>query len=187
MKVHYEYGGEGEFKRNRRRYLKSRRNTRRDIEFIEKEEKVLINKRPFRLAEEYWDTLGPGLTTGAADDDPRASRPTRRRARSTASSSSGSPLHLSLHGGGAGDVRAHRDRERQGSRRISAALSAARALSGHWLLFFANTLNIGADLGAMAPRRASSSQNSASNSSSSSSLSVSSSRYSRPMRGMQNI
>ena len=21
-------------------------------------------------AEEYWDTLGPGLTTGAADDDP---------------------------------------------------------------------------------------------------------------------
>lgn len=38
--------------------------------FIEKEEKVLISKRPFKLAEEYWDTLGPGLTTGAADDDP---------------------------------------------------------------------------------------------------------------------
>ncbi len=40
------------------------------IEFVEKEGKTLINKRPFKLAEEYWDTLGPGLTTGAADDDP---------------------------------------------------------------------------------------------------------------------
>lgn len=40
------------------------------IVFVEKEEKILINKRPFKLAEEYWDTLGPGLTTGAADDDP---------------------------------------------------------------------------------------------------------------------
>lgn len=25
---------------------------------------------PFKKAEEYWNTLGPGLTTGAADDDP---------------------------------------------------------------------------------------------------------------------
>lgn len=41
-----------------------------EIEFVEREEKVLISKRPFKLAEEYWDTLGPGLTTGAADDDP---------------------------------------------------------------------------------------------------------------------
>lgn len=40
------------------------------IAFAQKEEKILINKRPFKLAEEYWDTLGPGLTTGAADDDP---------------------------------------------------------------------------------------------------------------------
>lgn len=40
------------------------------IVFVEKEEKILINKKPFKLAEEYWDTLGPGLTTGAADDDP---------------------------------------------------------------------------------------------------------------------
>ena len=41
-----------------------------EIEFVEKEEKIFINKKPFKLAEEYWDTLGPGLTTGAADDDP---------------------------------------------------------------------------------------------------------------------
>ncbi|MDO8593602.1 MAG: divalent metal cation transporter [bacterium] len=40
------------------------------IIFIEKEEKILISRKPFQLAEEYWDTLGPGLTTGAADDDP---------------------------------------------------------------------------------------------------------------------
>ncbi len=40
------------------------------IEIVVKEEKILISKKPFKLAEEYWNTLGPGLTTGAADDDP---------------------------------------------------------------------------------------------------------------------
>ena len=40
------------------------------IEFVEKEEKKLISKKPFKLAEEYWNTLGPGLTAGASDDDP---------------------------------------------------------------------------------------------------------------------
>lgn len=40
------------------------------VEFVEKEEKALVSKKPFRRAEEYWNTLGPGLTTGAADDDP---------------------------------------------------------------------------------------------------------------------
>jgi NRAMP (natural resistance-associated macrophage protein)-like metal ion transporter len=40
------------------------------VVFIEKEEKILVGKKPFKLAEEYWDTLGPGLTTGAADNDP---------------------------------------------------------------------------------------------------------------------
>ena len=34
------------------------------------EEKKIVSKRSFRLAKEYWNTLGPGLTTGAADDDP---------------------------------------------------------------------------------------------------------------------
>src|SRR5512135_996412 len=33
-------------------------------------ERSFVSKRPFRLAEEYWQTLGPGLTSGAADDDP---------------------------------------------------------------------------------------------------------------------
>lgn len=30
----------------------------------------IFSKRPFRVVEEYWETLGPGLTTGASDDDP---------------------------------------------------------------------------------------------------------------------
>ena len=40
------------------------------IEAVERIERSVINKKPFRVAEEYWNTLGPGLTTGAADDDP---------------------------------------------------------------------------------------------------------------------
>ncbi len=40
------------------------------IAILKKEEKQLVSKRPFKLAEEYWNTLGPGLTTGASDDDP---------------------------------------------------------------------------------------------------------------------
>ncbi len=40
------------------------------IDNSEKIEQSFISKRPFKLAEEYWNTLGPGLTTGAADDDP---------------------------------------------------------------------------------------------------------------------
>ncbi|MFZ2205658.1 MAG: Nramp family divalent metal transporter [Minisyncoccia bacterium] len=40
------------------------------IEFLKKEEKIIVNKKPFKLAEEYWNTLGPGLVTGASDDDP---------------------------------------------------------------------------------------------------------------------
>ena len=40
------------------------------VEFVQKEEKAIVSKKPFKLAEEYWNTLGPGLTTGASDDDP---------------------------------------------------------------------------------------------------------------------
>lgn len=32
--------------------------------------KFLFKQKPTKLAEEYWKKLGPGLTTGAADDDP---------------------------------------------------------------------------------------------------------------------
>lgn len=121
------------------------------IEFVEKEEKVLINKRPFKRAEEYWDTLGPGLTTGAADDDPSGIA-----TYSQAGARYGLQLiWLSLYTypfmatvqemcarigivsgqGLAANIRTH---------------YRARILyivTG--LLFFANTLNIAADLGAM--------------------------------------
>jgi NRAMP (natural resistance-associated macrophage protein)-like metal ion transporter len=40
------------------------------IEFAIREERKIVRKKPFKLAEEYFNTLGPGLTTGAADDDP---------------------------------------------------------------------------------------------------------------------
>ena len=40
------------------------------VEAVEKDEKILINKKPFKLAEEYFNNIGPGLVTGAADDDP---------------------------------------------------------------------------------------------------------------------
>lgn len=40
------------------------------VEAVKHAEEELINKRPFRAVKEYANTLGPGLTTGAADDDP---------------------------------------------------------------------------------------------------------------------
>jgi NRAMP (natural resistance-associated macrophage protein)-like metal ion transporter len=42
-------------------------------EGIEKGKRIeheIISKKPFAVAKEYWHNLGPGLTTGAADDDP---------------------------------------------------------------------------------------------------------------------
>ncbi len=33
-------------------------------------EHALVNKKPFKEVEEYWNTLGPGLVTGASGDDP---------------------------------------------------------------------------------------------------------------------
>ncbi len=36
----------------------------------EKLEREIVSKKPFSVAKEYWNNLGPGLTTGASDDDP---------------------------------------------------------------------------------------------------------------------
>jgi len=108
--------------------------------------------KPLKRAEEYWDTLGPGLTTGAADDDPSGI---------ATYSQTGARYGLQLiwlslftfpfmatvqemcariglvSGQGlAANIRRHYP---------AGALYAATAL-----LFFANTLNIAADLGAMA-------------------------------------
>ncbi|MDB4992255.1 MAG: natural resistance-associated macrophage protein [Parcubacteria group bacterium] len=40
------------------------------IEEVVSFEEKLISKRPFKVAGKYWNTLGPGLITGASDDDP---------------------------------------------------------------------------------------------------------------------
>lgn len=40
------------------------------IHIIARGKEALISKKPFRMTEEYIDVLGPGLVTGAADDDP---------------------------------------------------------------------------------------------------------------------
>ena len=40
------------------------------VEGFKKFEHELVSKEPFGKAKEYWHNLGPGLTTGAADDDP---------------------------------------------------------------------------------------------------------------------
>ncbi len=40
------------------------------VEALGAAERALVSKKPIKAAEEYWNTLGPGLVTGAADDDP---------------------------------------------------------------------------------------------------------------------
>ncbi len=42
----------------------------RGISAAAREEHALAQKKPIRRAGEYWSNLGPGLTTGAADNDP---------------------------------------------------------------------------------------------------------------------
>ncbi len=122
------------------------------VELAVRGEKRLIGKKPFRLAEEYWANLGPGLVTGASDDDPSGIG-----TYSQAGAQYGFRLiWLSLFmypfmstvqemcariglvsgRGLAANIRAHFPRR---------ALYLAT-----FLLFFANTLNIAADLGAMA-------------------------------------
>ncbi|MFI5260428.1 MAG: NRAMP family divalent metal transporter [Candidatus Paceibacteria bacterium] len=122
------------------------------IEFVEKEEKIIINKKPFKLAEEYWDTLGPGLTTGAADDDPSG-------IATYSQAGAGYGLQLiwialftypfmatvqemcARIGVVSGQGLAANIRKHYPARTLYIVTA---------LLFFANTLNIAADLGAMA-------------------------------------
>ena len=61
---------EGFKKKTERAFEAPARALEEGVEFAKREERLLIAKKPLKLAEEYWDTLGPGLTTGAADNDP---------------------------------------------------------------------------------------------------------------------
>lgn len=122
------------------------------IEGVAKIEKAVFSKKPFKVAEEYWNTLGPGLTTGAADDDPSGIA-----TYSQAGAQYGSQLlWLAWFSFPLMAV-------------IQEMCARIGVVTGHglaanirhhyprWtlylitiLLFLANTLNIGADLGAMA-------------------------------------
>jgi NRAMP (natural resistance-associated macrophage protein)-like metal ion transporter len=42
----------------------------RSVRFVAKGGRALRHAKPFKRAGSYWSTLGPGLTTGAADNDP---------------------------------------------------------------------------------------------------------------------
>ena len=107
---------------------------------------------PLKTAEEYWHTLGPGLTTGASDDDPSGIA-----TYSQAGAKYGfglawmalftfplmavvqemcARIGLVTGRGLAGNIRQH--------------YSKSILYTCTMLLFFANTFNIGADLGAMA-------------------------------------
>lgn len=122
------------------------------VERIKKFEQELVSKEPLKTAEEYWHTLGPGLTTGASDDDPSGIA-----TYSQAGAQYGFQLSwLSLFTfplmatvqemcariglvtgrGLAGNIRQHY------SKKVLYACGL--------LLFVANVFNIGADLGAMA-------------------------------------
>lgn len=122
------------------------------VEFAEKEEKILANKKPLKRAEEYWDTIGPGLTTGAADDDPSGIATYSQMGAKygfqliwlslltypfmAVAQEMCARIGLVSGQGLAANIRKH---------------YSPRALYlATGLLFFANTLNIAADLGAMA-------------------------------------
>lgn len=114
--------------------------------------KTIISKTPFKAAEEYFNTLGPGLTTGAADDDPSGIA-----TYSQAGAQYGFqllwlsvftfPLMVVIQ-------------EMCARIALVTGEGLAAAIRRHYsrpvlylcavLLFFANTLNLGADLGAMA-------------------------------------
>src|SRR5665647_1956882 len=122
------------------------------VEGVQRVEKDLINKKPFRLAEEYWHMLGPGLTTGASDDDPSGIATYSQTGAqfgfqflwlaawtfplSAIVQEMCARIGLVTGRGLAGNIRVHF------SRRILYFCAV--------LLFAANAINIGADLGAMA-------------------------------------
>src|SRR3989344_2641486 len=84
-------------------------------------------QKEIKDAKEYWKSLGPGLTTGAADDDPSGV---------ATYSQAGARIGLVTGRGLAANIRIHYPKW--------------VLYTCTFLLFGANSLNIGADLGAMA-------------------------------------
>lgn len=122
------------------------------VEIAESLEKKLVNKRPFRLAQEYANTLGPGLITGAADDDPSGI---------ATYSQTGAQFGLQLLWLSLFTFPLMATVQEMCARiGLVTGEGLAANIRRHYpvwvlyvctgLLFFANTLNLGADLGAMA-------------------------------------
>lgn len=114
--------------------------------------RAIGNQQPFKKAGQYWHTLGPGLTTGAADDDPSGI---------ATYSQTGAKYGFNLLWLAAFTFPLMAVVQEMCAR---IGLVTGRGLAGNikrhyakWvlysataLLFAANTFNIGADLGAMA-------------------------------------
>lgn len=122
------------------------------VEVVEDIENDIENEKPVKIVGEYWKILGPGLTTGAADDDPSGIA-----TYSQVGASSGfSLIWLSFFSfplmgviqemcariGLATGVGLATNIKRHFSKKVLYACTI--------LLLFANVFNIGADLGAMA-------------------------------------
>ena len=122
------------------------------VEAAKSLEGEFLSKTPLHAAEEYLNTLGPGLTTGAADDDPSGIATYSQAGAQygfqllwlalftfplmSVAQEMCARIGLVTGKGLAANIRTHYPRW---------ALYGATGL-----LFFANTLNLGADLGAMA-------------------------------------
>ena len=106
-----------------------------------------------RKLRDWLKQLGPGLITGAADDDPERDRDllAGRRAVRLSADAVDRRAHLSADGRHPDGQRAHRPRHRAtGSRRTSAGTFRGRcSYAIVALLVVANTINIAADIAAM--------------------------------------
>lgn len=120
---------------------------------VEKEiENDIEKQKPVKMAREYWNTLGPGLTTGAADDDPSGIATYSQMGASRGFNLLWlSPFTFPIMGA---------VQEMCARIGLATGVGLATNIKRHFskkalyfcviLLLFANVFNIGADLGAMA-------------------------------------
>ncbi len=124
----------------------------KSVELEQEIKQDIENERPIKEAKEYWKTLGPGLTTGAADDDPSGIATYSQMGASRGFSL----IWLSLFSFPLMGV----IQEMCARIGLTTGVGLATNIKRHFskkilyfstvLLLFANVFNIGADLGAMA-------------------------------------
>ncbi|MEK7089109.1 MAG: divalent metal cation transporter [Patescibacteria group bacterium] len=124
----------------------------KSVELSQEIKNDIENKKPVKEAKEYWRTLGPGLTTGAADDDPSGIATYSQMGASRGFSL----IWLSLFSFPLMGV----IQEMCARIGLTTGVGLATNIKRHFsmkvlyfcamLLLFANVFNIGADLGAMA-------------------------------------